>query len=266
MADDILTDLADGVLTVTLNRPERLNAWTFEMGDAYFDVLDRADDDAVVRVVVLTGAGRGFCAGLDLAALGDAAVSGVRRLPAGGRRMTHSQGFRKPLIAAVNGPCVGFGLVQALAADIRFAASSAIFVPAFAQRGLNAEYGTSWLLPRIIGHTRAMEWLMSGRRMNAAEAERIGLVNGVHPDADLLSDTLEYARRLATTASPVALADTKAQMDGDWGRSRVEAEDHAKALGHSPGHRVDFAEGVRSFLERRPPHFAPLPARSDQPS
>ncbi len=261
MSDDIITQLEDGVLTVTLNRPDRLNAWTFEMGDAYFDALDRADDDPAVRVVVLTGAGRGFCAGLDLEALGEAANSGVRRLPAAGRRMTHAQGFRKPLVAAVNGPCVGFGLVQALACDIRFAGASAFFVTAFAQRGLNAEYGTSWLLPRMIGQTRAVEWLFSGRRMGAAEAARIGLVNDVRPDESLHTDTLDYARALARSASPVALADTKAQIAGDWLRDRVEAEDHAKTLGHSPGHRVDFQEGVSSFVDRRPPRFQPLPPR-----
>jgi enoyl-CoA hydratase/carnithine racemase len=256
-----MCDLVDGVLTVTLNRPERLNAWTFEMGDAYFDVLDRADDDPAVRAVILTGAGRAFCAGLDVDALGAAAQGGPQRVPAAGRRMTHAQGFRKPLIGAINGPSVGFGLVQALACDVLFAAESAYFVTAFAQRGLNAEYGTSWLLPRIIGQTRATEWLYSGRRMAAAEAERVGLVNGIYPDAELLSEVTDYTRTLITTSSPVALADTKRQIYEDWSRTRIEAEDQAKTLGHSPGHRVDFAEGVRSFVERRAPQFAALPPR-----
>lgn len=260
MAVDILTDRQDGVLTITLNRPERLNAWTYEMGDAYFDALDAADDDPEVRVVVVTGAGRGFCAGLDMEALQNAS-GGVRSMPAGGRRMTHAQQFRKPLIGAINGPCVGFGLVQALACDIRFAAVSSYFLPAFVQRGLNAEYGTSWLLPRMIGQTRAAEWLMSGRRMDAGEAERIGLINSVRPDDTLLAETVQYARDLASSASPIALADTKAQISGDWLRSRADAEDNAKQSAHLPGHRVDFAEGVRSFLERRPPQFAPLPPR-----
>jgi enoyl-CoA hydratase/carnithine racemase len=230
------------------------------MGDEYFDVLDAAEDDPNICVVVLTGAGRGFCAGLDMEALQDAS-DGVRRSPAGGRRMTHPQDFRKPLIGAINGACVGFGLVQALACDIRFAAASSYFLPAFVQRGLNAEYGTSWLLPRMIGQTRAAEWLMSGRRMDAAEAERIGLVNGVRPDETLLADTLHYAHNLASTASPIALADTKAQIKGDWLRTRADAEDNAKRLAYLPGHRVDFPEGVRSFVERRPPSFAPLPPR-----
>ena len=261
MAEDILTTVADGVMTITLNRPDRLNAWTYEMGDAYFDALDAADDDPKVRVVVLTGAGRGFCAGLDMEALGTAADSTARRMPSKNRRMTHAQEFRKPLIGAINGACVGFGLVQALACDIRFAAESAFFITAFAQRGLNAEYGTSWQLPRIIGQTRAAEWLMSSRRIQAAEAERIGLVNGVRSDESLLADTVAYARELAATASPIALADTKIQIAGDWLRERAEAEDYAKQLGHSPGHRVDFSEGVRSFVERRAPRFRPLPPK-----
>lgn len=261
MASEIRTECAEGVLIITFDRPDKLNAWTYEMGDEYFDALDAADEDPHIRVVVVTGAGRGFCAGLDMTALGQASSGAARRLPAKGRRMTHAQGFRKPLIGAINGPCVGFGLVQALACDIRFAAESAFFVAAFAQRGLNAEYGTSWLLPRIIGHTRAAEWLMSGRRMDAVEAERIGLVNVLRPDAALLADTVEYAARLARDGSPIALADTKIQLAGDWLRDRVTAEDHAKELGHRPGHRIDFEEGVRSFVEQRAPQFAPLPGK-----
>jgi enoyl-CoA hydratase/carnithine racemase len=265
VSDDLIADADEGVLLITLNRPDRLNAWTYEMGDAYFQTLDDADADPAVRAVVVTGAGRGFCAGLDMKALSTAANSGERRQPAEGRRMTHAHDFRKPLIGAINGACVGFGLVQALACDIRFASQSAYFVTAFTQRGLNAEYGTSWLLPRIIGQTRAAEWLMSGRRVEAAEAERIGLVNGVRADDALLPDVMEYARRLAASASPIALSDTKAQLGADWLRDRVAAEDHAKERGHRPGHRVDFAEGVASFQERRAPRFAPLPPRSDPP-
>ncbi len=263
MPADVTSDLVSGVLTVTLNRPQRLNAWTYEMGDAYFDLLDSADDDTAVRAVILTGAGRAFCAGLDTDALGAATRGGPLPMPAAGRRMTYAQGFRKPLIGAINGPCVGFGLVQALACDVLFAAESAYFLTAFAQRGLNAEYGTSWLLPRIIGQTRATEWLFSGRRMAAIEAERTGLINGVHPDDELLSRVTDYTRNLVATASPVALADSKRQIHEDWSRTRIEAEDYAKTLGHRPGHRIDFAEGVRSFVERRAPQFAPLPPRDE---
>ena len=255
--DVVLAEQQGAVLLLTLNRPERLNAWTFELGDRYFELLDNADASPEVRVIVVTGAGRGFCAGLDATPLAEAASEGVRRLPAKGRRMTHAMEITKPIVAAINGACVGFGLVQALHCDIRFAASSATFATAFTLRGLNAEYGSSWLLPRIIGHTRATELLLSGRRIDADEAGRIGLVNWVVPDEELVPRALAYAADMAANCSPVAMADAKQQLQDDWSTDRITAEDNAKNLGHQPGHRVDFKEGVRSFVERRPPTFAP---------
>jgi enoyl-CoA hydratase/carnithine racemase len=257
MTDDVLAEQRGAVLLLTLNRPARLNAWTYELGDRYFDLLDAAERSADVRVVVVTGAGRGFCAGMDAEQLEDSAARGVRRMPAHGRRMTHAAGFSKPLVAAVNGPCVGFGLVQVLHCDVRFAGPSASFATAFSRRGLNAEYGSSWLLPRIVGHSRAAELLLSGRRFGAAEAERIGLVHWVVPDDELVERAVAYGQDLADNCSPVAMADMKEQLRVDWMLDRMAAEDRAKELGHRPGHRVDFEEGVRSFTERRPPRFAP---------
>jgi enoyl-CoA hydratase/carnithine racemase len=257
MSDDVLAEQHGDVLLLTLNRPDRLNAWTFELGDRYFDLLDEAETSAAVRVIVLTGNGKGFCAGLDASQLEEAASRGILRNPAKGRRMTHAAGIGKPMVAAVNGACVGFGLVQALHCDVRFAARSATFATAFTRRGLNAEYGSSWLLPRIVGQTRAAELLLSGRRIDADEAERIGLVNWVVPDDELLARALAYAGELAANCSPVAMADTKRQLQTDWMLDRITAEDRAKQLGHQPGHRADFEEGVRSFVERRPPRFAP---------
>jgi enoyl-CoA hydratase/carnithine racemase len=258
MADtDVLADQHGAVLLLTLNRPDRLNAWTIELGDRYFDLLDEADASPDIRVIVLTGAGRGFCAGMDSEHLKKSSAEGVRRLPGKGRRMTHAAEITKPMVAAINGPCVGFGLVQALHCDIRFAARSATFATAFTKRGLNAEYGSSWLLPRIIGQTRATELLLSGRRIDSGEAEHIGLVNWVVSDDELVRCALEYSQDLATNCSPVAMALTKRQLHEDWGADRVTAEDNAKSLGHGPGGRVDFAEGVRSFVEKRPPGFAP---------
>jgi enoyl-CoA hydratase/carnithine racemase len=168
--------------------------------------------------------------------------------------MTHAGPFSKPLIAAVNGACVGFGLVQALHCDVRLAGRSASFATAFTRRGLNAEYGSSWLLPRIIGQTRAADLLLSGRRIDAEEAERIGLVNRVVADDELLPRALDYARDLADNCSPVAMADTKQQLQADWDGDRIASEDRAKQLGLLPGHRVDFEEGEE--LRRAPP--APL--------
>jgi enoyl-CoA hydratase/carnithine racemase len=245
------------VRTLTFNRPARLNAWTFEMGDHYFDLLDEAERDPEVRVVVVTGAGRGFCSGMDADSLAVSA-GGVKRVPAKGRQMTHAVTIAKPVIAAINGPCAGLGLVQALACDIRFMAASAVVTTSFTRRGLNAEYGASWLLPRIVGQTRAAELLLSGRRVDAAEAERIGLVNWVFPEAELPSRVAEYARDVAGNCSPVAMADTKRQLFGDWRRTLEESLRYAKLIGHQPGHRQDFAEGVASLRERRPPRFEGL--------
>ena len=245
------------VLILTLNRPERLNAWSYELGDLYFDLLDEADRSPHVRVIVVTGAGRGFCAGMDTDALAQSA-SGLRRMPDKGRRMTHAMTIRKPIIGAINGACVGFGLIQALHFDVRFAADSAVFSTAFTRRGLNAEYGSSWLLPRLIGHGRAMDLILSGRKIGAAEAEQIGLVSRVFPDQTLLDETLAYAHEIATYCSPTAMADAKLQVNADWTAELITAEDRAKELGRLPGPRQDFAEGVKSFVEKRPPRFHAL--------
>ncbi|UPK29926.1 enoyl-CoA hydratase/isomerase family protein [Bradyrhizobium sp. 195] len=253
----------DGAVTVlTLNRPERQNAWTYDLGDLYFDHLDEADADPAVRVIVVTGVGRGFCVGMDAQSL-EKSASGARRLPSKGRRMTHALTVRKPIIGAINGGCAGFGLVQALHFDVRFAAESAVFSTAFVRRGLNAEYGSSWLLPRIVGHGRAMELLLSGRRVSANEAERIGLVTAVLPDSQLLDHAMQYAREIAANCSPVAMADAKQQVFSDWLSDCTAAEDGAKALGHAPGHRIDFAEGVASLIEKRPPRFADLQPKGE---
>jgi enoyl-CoA hydratase/carnithine racemase len=236
------------------------------MGNRYFDLLDEADDDPEVRVIVVTGADAAFCVGMDASSLAEAAGQGLRRRPAKGRRMTHAMEIRKPLIAAINGACAGFGLVQALHCDIRFAARGAVFSTAFVRRGLNAEYGSSWLLPRIVGHARATELLLSARRFDASEAERIGLVHWAVPDEELSSRVHAYACELAVWCSPRAMADTKRQLEQDWLNERRLAEDRAKQLGHRPGHRIDFLEGVQSYAERRPPRFAPLPPSSgDRP-
>jgi enoyl-CoA hydratase/carnithine racemase len=265
MSNEVLK-ARDGAITVlTLNRPERHNAWTHELGNLYFDLLDEADADPEVRAIVVTATGRSFCPGFDALALKKSAA-GNGSLPAKGRRMTHAMSIRKPVIGAINGGCAGFGLVQAMHFDVRFAAQSAVFSTAFVRRGLNAEYGASWLLPRIIGQTRAMDLLLSGRRFDAAEAERIGLVNAVVADDALREHAIAYARDLAEYCSPVAMADTKEQVLTDWDLERKAAEDRAKSFSHTAGHRVDFAEGIACLIEKRPPRFAPLPAHKPSAS
>src|SRR5271170_6517566 len=188
--------VSDGVALLTLNRPDRLNAWTGEMERAYFAMLEQCAHDQHVRVIVVTGAGRGFCAGADmqeLQAIGDgtltAAPGAHERRP-----QTFPLSIPKPIIAAVNGACAGIGLVQALMCDLRFAAEGAKLTTAFARRGLVAEHGISWLLPRLVGPSRALDLLLSGRVLFGEEALQIGLVNRVFSADSLLDETMVYAR------------------------------------------------------------------------
>lgn len=256
--DLVLRDVRDGVCVLTLNRPERLNAWTQPLEDRYFDLLEEADRDPATRAVVVTGSGRGFCPGFDmeaLAALGDGSGEGFT---APRRPQTFPLTIRKPIVAAINGACAGIGLVQALMCDVRFAANGAKLTTAFARRGLVAEHGISWLLPRLVGPAHALDLLLSGRVVLAEEAERLGVVNRALPPEDVLDHALAYARDLAEHCSPASMAVMKAQVHRDLQRGLDEAlEDANRLMGESFG-RPDFGEGVQSFVERRPPRFAPL--------
>lgn len=253
----VLTERRGGVLLVTLNRPARLNAWTNELEDQYFDLLEAADADPDVRAVVVTGAGRGFCAGADMDDLAGASSASdaeidrprPRHLP-----MT----IRKPVIAAVNGAAAGLGFVEALYCDIRFASSEAAFLTAFVRRGLAAEYGVSWLLPRIVGHSRALDLLLSGRRVSGEEAYRIGLVDHLVPAETLVDDAVAYAADLAASCSPWSMATIKRQLALDAERGFDASVADADALMRDSFRGIDIAEGVASFTERRPPRFAPL--------
>ncbi len=252
-------EVGGGVALLTLNRPERLNAWTLEMEERYFDLLVRASESADVRAIVVTGAGKGFCAGLDATAL--TGVAGGQPLSDRPRRpQTFPLEIPKPIIAAVNGACAGIGFIQALVADVRFAAAGAKFTTAFSRRGLLAEHGISWLLPRMIGHARATELLISGRVFLAEEAAALGIVHEVvEPDA-LLDTALSYARDLAEHCGPLAMALTKYQLNHHWDVDLTEARRETAELVDQLHHTPDFAEGVNSFVERRPPHFTPLTA------
>ena len=262
MADEelALRSLVDGVLTVTLNRPERLNAWTRRMERQYFNVLDEADDDPMVRAIVVTGAGRGFCPGMDTHSLAKAAASSEPSVP-DPRPMTHGLSVRKPMIAAINGACAGIGLVQALVCDVRVAASGAKLATAFSRRGLPAEFAASWLLERLVGHGHALDLLLSGRPVPAEEAFAMGLVNWVVHVDEVLPRAQSYAADLAANCSPVAMAAIKAQVTADWCRTEREAFDDAQARAQEAYAHPDFAEGVTSYVERRPPVFRPLPPK-----
>lgn len=255
----ILTELTgDGVLLLTLNRPDRHNAWTLEMELLYNEVFDRAEADPAVRAVVLTGAGRSFCPGMDMSVL-DGASSGARpwptdQLPPRSRPMS----FPKPVVAAVNGACAGIGFNQALMCDVRFAVPGAKFAAAFSARGLVAEDGASWILPRLVGYGNAADLLLSSRRVSGTEAFAMGLVNRLTEPDELLPAALDYATDMARSASPYAIALIKRQLAEDQARTFTESRDSAAALLAVAKRGPDYREGVRSFIERRRPEFAGL--------
>jgi len=275
--EDVLYEVRDRIAVVTLNRPEFLNAFTAAMGRSLQQAVAAALADESVRVIVLTGAGRGFCAGADMKLLQQIRPgSGPERVTpdpaptastaaAGslgpdvsahyGGRFGYLLQARKPVIAALNGPAAGLGLVLALYADLRFAASEAKFTTSFAQRGLIAEHGISWLLPRLIGPAHALDVLLSARKIGAAEAERLGLVNRVFAQAGFLDEVMAYARALADTVSPRSMAVIKAQI---W---KSPFQDFAAALAVADSEMQksfkseDFREGVAHYVEKRAPKF-----------
>jgi enoyl-CoA hydratase/carnithine racemase len=261
------------VATVTLHRPERLNSWTGRMHAEYRALLARAADDPEVRVIVVTGSGRGFCSGADSraledeaargsydAALGDdVAMPGYGVSPEFDADFAYHFGIPKPIIAAINGPAAGVGLVLACYCDLRFAACGAKLTTAHGRLGLPAEFGLSWLLPRLIGVTRAADLLLSSRVVLAEEAEVLGLVNRALPPEDLLTHTYDYARRLATEVAPSSLAVTKRQLYVDLHRDAASSVREAgRHLNEMMG-GDDFAEGVAALRQKRPPSFRDRP-------
>jgi enoyl-CoA hydratase/carnithine racemase len=262
MSDVVQRSIEDGVAVLTLNRPDRLNAWTAEMERTYFDLLADCAASAEVRAVVVTGAGRGFCAGADMQELqslgdGDLDLDAAAR-DRGRRPQAFPLSVPKPIVAAINGPVAGIGLVQALMCDVRFAAEDAKITTAFARRGLVAEHGMSWMLPRLIGPAAALDLLMSGRVVLGREAAAIGLVNRALPTERVLDEALAYARELAARSSPASMAAMKRQVYSDLERGLEESVADANRLMLESFGQPDFAEGVASFVERREPRFAPL--------
>jgi enoyl-CoA hydratase/carnithine racemase len=253
----VLSELdATGVLTLTLNRPERSNAWNRELEAALHGLFEQAAVSDEVRAIVLTGAGSSFCPGLDSEDL-EVVSTGAQDYEQSGRRpMTIPSLVPKPVVCAINGGCAGLGLITALFCDVRFAACGARITTAFARRGLPAEEAVSWILPRVVGHATALDLLLSGRVISGSDAAGLGLVHRALPREELLQAAHAYAVEVATHCSPVAMAAAKRQVYKDWSRRLPESRSHARALlAPMKATTIDFAEGVRSYLEKRPPRF-----------
>ena len=270
---ETLYNVADRIATITLNRPDKLNAWTAIMEQEVRSSIEEAERDENVRVIILTGAGRGFCAGADMSLLSSVVASGVdervRKQASSSSTAGPVEGIRadfrkkysyfpaveKPIIAAINGPVVGLGLVIALYCDLRFASDAAKFSTAFARRGLIAEYGLAWILPRLVGHANALDLLFSARMVDSAEALRIGLVNQVFRQDVFLAKVNEYARDVAANSSPRSTRIMKRQVYDAMFQNLEEAFDVAEREMLASLQCEDFKEGVAHFLEKRAPAF-----------
>jgi enoyl-CoA hydratase/carnithine racemase len=262
--------VADRVATITLNRPDKLNAWTAVMDREVRAAMGEAERDQNVRAIVLTGAGRGFCAGADISLLStvaekgldkkkrEEALAGIKRKgvrPDFQRKYSYFPAVEKPVIAAINGPVVGLGLVITLYCDLRFASDAARFGTAFARRGLIAEYGMAWMLPRIVGAANALDLLFSARMIDAGEALRMGLVNQVYPHDVFSAKVQEYARDLASNVSPRSMRVIKRQVYDAMFQPLEEAVESAEREMLESLQCEDFKEGVAHFLEKRAPSF-----------
>lgn len=268
---DILYGIENSVAIITLNRPDKLNAWTRQMEQDVRAAMTEAANDDGVRVVVLTGQGRGFCAGADmslLAAVSDedpdsrsnmahpGPVDGGLDLPDDfALRYTYFPTVPKPIIGAINGPCAGLGLVMALYTDVRIAAESAVFTTAFARRGLIAEHGISWVLPRLVGQAAALDLMLSARKVRSDEALRMGLVNRVCPDDELMDTVRAYAEDLADNVSPRSMAVMKRQLYTTPFQNLEQAVEDGNREMLASFDSEDFKEGVAHFIEKRPAQF-----------
>jgi enoyl-CoA hydratase/carnithine racemase len=264
--------VADRIATITLNRPDKLNAWTATMEHEVRSAMAAAESDENVRVIILAGAGRGFCAGADISLLSTIAEKGigsaqlVQARQRDGRisedtrsdfqrKYSYFPALTKPVIAAINGPVVGLGLVITLYCDLRFASDAARFSTAFARRGLVAEYGMAWMLPRLVGHANALDLLFSARMIDAAEASRMGLVNQVYPQETFHEKVRGYALDLASNVSPRSLRVIKRQVYDAMFQTLAESFEISEQEMLASLKSEDFKEGVAHFVEKRPPVF-----------
>ncbi len=269
---DIRYEVDDPVATITLNRPQVLNAWTDRMGAEVRHAVAAAEHDLRVVGIVITGAGRGFCAGADMNTL-TSINEGSRvaaEIPPGlasepgdpgagddlrGGEYTYLLSVPKPVVAAINGPVAGMAVPFVLACDVRFMADDAVLTTAFSQRGLIAEWGLSWLLPRLVGTAVALDLLFSSRKVTGTEAADLGLVNAALQGDQVLAHAQDYVRELARTSSPASMAVMKRQVYQQLHAGLFPAEREARRLMVESFSRPDFGEGVRSFTEKRPPRF-----------
>jgi len=260
--EQITTEVAERVLTITLNRPERLNAWTATMGRELIEAFDRADADDEVGAIIVTGAGRGFCAGADLGGGGEtfdsrrhATTDSVPR-DNGGQFTLRVFASTKPVIAAINGPAVGVGATMTLPMDVRLAAEDARIGFVFARRGIVPEACSSWFLPRVVGISHAIEWVATGRVFSAQEALEAGLVRSLHPAGELLAAARALAREIVENTAPVSVALARQMMWRMLGAGHPMLAHRADSRGMLyRGQSADAVEGVTSFLEKRPARF-----------
>jgi enoyl-CoA hydratase/carnithine racemase len=263
--EQIIYDVADNIATITLNRPDQLNAFTPRMMLEMIDAFDQTDADDAVRAVIVTGAGRGFCAGADLSAGGDTFDSDVRGggtprtgVPRDGGGLLTLRIFEslKPVIAAINGPAVGVGVTMTLPMDVRLAADDAKIGFVFARRGLVPEAASSWFLTRAVGISRAMEWVATGRVFPATEALEGGLVRSLHPKDELVGVARSIATEIAENAAPVSVALSRQMLWRMLGADHPMEAHKIDSRGiDTRGKSPDVREGVLSFLEKRPAHF-----------
>lgn len=256
MTDDLCTSSTDdGVAVLSFNRPDSMNGMTGDMEVAYFRRLLEAEADPAVRVIVVTGTGRAFCPGADLA---HQPGPGEEPLPNQSMERTIPLDIAKPMIAAINGACAGVGLAYALQCDLRFAANGSKLTTAFSRRGLIGEYGMAWLLQAIAGRQTALDLLLTARVVLAEEAAELGLISKAVPADDLMSTVMTCATDLAANVSPASMATIKRQMHHEPSLSAKEALRRSEALMHESLQGADVVEGISSFLEKRPVDFAPL--------
>ena len=264
--EQILYDVAERVATITLNRPDRLNAWTSQMESEVRQAMREAGEDDDVRTIILTGAGRGFCAGADMDNLSGISGGTRREVPKTEpfdstlppdfqTQYSYFPTVPKPIIAAINGPAAGLGLIMTLYCDIRIASDAAVFTTAFSRRGLIAEHGISWLLPRLVGHAHALDLILSARRVEPAEALRMGMVNQELPAAEHMAGVMDYARDLADNVSPRSVRIMKRQIYEALMQDLSEAVRAANAEMFASFASDDFREGVAHYVEKRQAAF-----------